>query len=68
MGVAFRHRESRLKNFCSKLLEWEWMIDVCFTPESRHSDGSRKTSAYDPKRTMGKGTENKMIQRLNYQN
>ena len=35
MGVAFRHRESHLKNFCNKLLKWEWMIDVCFTPESR---------------------------------
>jgi hypothetical protein len=23
MGVAFRHRESRLKNFCNKLLKWE---------------------------------------------
>ncbi len=36
MGVAFRHRESHLKNFCNKLLKWEWMIDVCFTPESGH--------------------------------
>ncbi len=26
-------------------------IYVCFTPESRHSGGSRKTSAYDPKQT-----------------
>ena len=34
VGVAFRHRESHLKNFCNKLLKWEWMIDVCFTPES----------------------------------
>jgi len=36
MGVAFRHRESRFKNFCNKLLKSEWMIDVCFTPESGH--------------------------------
>ncbi len=27
-------------------------IFVCFTPVSRHSGGSRKTSAYDPKRTF----------------
>ncbi len=25
---------------------------VCLTPESGHSEGSRKTSAYDPKRTL----------------
>jgi len=41
---------------------------VRFTPECGHSEGSCGMSAYDPKRTMGKGTENKMIQRLNYQN
>ena len=26
MGVAFRHRERGLKNFCNKLLEWECLL------------------------------------------
>ncbi len=28
--------------------------DVRFTPESGHSEGGRKTSAFDPKRTLPK--------------
>ena len=30
----------------------EGMPDVCFTPESGHSERGRKESAYDPKRTL----------------
>jgi len=48
MGVALRHREGHLKNFCSKLLKWEWMIDICFTPDSGHSEDGREMFAYDP--------------------
>jgi hypothetical protein len=54
--VAFRHRESRLKNFCNKLLKCQWMINVCFAPESGHLHGCRKRSAYDLKRPMESST------------